>query len=799
VASLPLFGSELLAALPDGSIVVAVEGEQATEALLGLGIPTVGTVTGCGGTPSDAALGVLKRFRVVIWPDADSDPQKGHRHMVRIAEALSRIGVTVSGTVHWDQYEAGDAADIVLDHARDGHIDYEAARGVVLQLVAAAQAGVEDNDPPLLLSAIADSVLTIKRIDASPHGAADDANKVGRGGWPRQAIDEAPSEGFGPAELLDTRALAAIPDYPLDILPKPLQDLIQAHPSLPPALIVGAALAALAAAIGPNVEIELRPGWRRRGILWIANIAPRGAGKSPAQEAALGPVRAHDAKVLPEYQAAVREWRQKPAKGRGPRPQDPTILGSDTTLEALARRLDRSSGAATLAFDELSQFLRGLGEYKRGGGGDRGRTLALWTGDSWRIERVTDDLDIYIPRPTVVICGGLQPALHELLGGDADGMRPRWLAHLAGMPTIHSQDAEPGPPASWETLLLELIGLRDRSRVTSMTTAGKERFRTHQLRWKEAAHDLQSETASAALQKADQQALAVLLVLAEAERPGSDDSVGPELVDRAARAVEFSLDSWRALPELGGLALSRKDEILDGGVERLRDFLEQHGGRANRRELLRHGVAGARTSADLTELLLRYEARYPGTVAEEVTGQPGPRPVVIRAPTREVTPLRVVSGVSSSATVSADNSEDSRSRNGSAGSELAFVATVRENGPSRSADNSIANPGSGDNLLPDSGKSHSAGSGIPLEHEAGREDCRQTGSPSPSDGANAGTPAAVLAALRGEGCTLTISTDPRGDRELVIAGDDIPPTLLRAAKRDRSGLMALLADAALLP
>jgi Protein of unknown function (DUF3987) len=805
VISLPLFRSERLAALPDWSNVVVVEGEQATEALWGLGIPTVGTCTGCGATPSDAVLDVLKPFRIVLWPDADSDTQKGHRHMMRIAEALKRIGATVAGTVRWDQYEAGDAADVVLDHTHDGQMDRDAARGAVLQLLATAAARREEDDGPWRRGTTVDDVLARRRVDAAQRSALDDVDKDGRSERPREAIQATTWKSqlsalrFRQTEELETPALAAIPDYPLDILPKPLRDVTEAEPGLPRALVVGAGLAALAAAIGPNVEVELRPGWRRRAQLWIANIAPRGAGKSPAQEAAFGPLRVHDAEVRPGYELAVREWLQKPAKGRGPRPQDPTILGGDTTLEALARRLDRSSGAATLALDELSQFLRGLGEYKKGGGGDRGRALALWSGDPWRIERVTDALDIYIARPTVVICGGLQPALHELLGGEADGMRPRWLPHLAGMPTAQFQGAGSGPSTSWGTLLLELIRLRDRGRLRSMTTAGMARFGEHQRRWKERAKDLQGETLSAALQKADQQALAVLLILAEADEPGSDDLVGPELVDRAARAVEFSLDSWRALPEHGGLALSRKDEILDAGVERLRDFLEQHGGQANRRELLRHGVAGARTSADLTELLRRYEAHYPGTVAEEVTGQPGPRPLVIRAPTRDVSPLRVLSYQSSGTTVSADNSQDSVLGDGSEDPELALVPAPWTSGVPRSVDNSLANVGSADNSLPDSSGSSRAGHGLSLEHEGEREDCPQTGFASAPGTANAGTPAGVLAALRGEGCTLTVSTDSRGQRELVITGDDIPLTLLRAAKRDRSALIALLAEPALLP
>jgi hypothetical protein len=283
------------------------------------------------------------------------------------------------------------------------------------------------------------------RVIQAPEGIKDVAEAHARGldlrSWLARLRAEATAPAATGALTHEQATLGAIPGYPISILPAPLRELVEANPGLPQALIAGAGIAALAAAIGPRVQIELGPGWRRRPILWVANVAPRGAGKSPAQAAAFKPLREHDAAVLPEYRAALSEWRK--LKRRGPRPPDPTLLGNDLTLEALARRLDRADGAAALDVDELAQFLRGLGEYKRGGGGDRGRILALWTGDPWRSERVTEEIDIYVVRPVVVICGGLQPALHDLLGPESDGLRPRWLPHLAAMPDASSS----GPAA----------------------------------------------------------------------------------------------------------------------------------------------------------------------------------------------------------------------------------------------------------------------------------------------------------------------------------------------------------------
>jgi hypothetical protein len=245
--------------------------------------------------------------------------------------------------------------------------------------------------------------------------------------------------------VADEHALGAIPEYPLTALPAAAQELVcyGERVGLLPALVAGAALAALGTAIGPESEIEIFPGWRERAILWVALLAPRGAGKSPSQDLAFGPLREHDAQL--DEQEDVDAGQE--------------ILLGDQTIEALARSLHESQGAGALDLDELSVLLRGLGEYKRGGGGDRGRFLGLWTGAPWSLTRVGSSgkagnaVKLRIRRPTLVLCGGLQTALHELLGSEEDGLRPRWLPHLAAMPENSGTLCGIKQPQAWQLLL----------------------------------------------------------------------------------------------------------------------------------------------------------------------------------------------------------------------------------------------------------------------------------------------------------------------------------------------------------
>jgi hypothetical protein len=321
------------------------------------------------------------------------------------------------------------------------------------------------------------------------------------------------------------------------------------------------------------------------------------------------------------------------------------ILLGDQTLEAMARSLAAMDGAATVDLDELAVLLRGLGEYKRGGGGDRGRFLGLWSGGPWRFSRVggkggkRNAVNLRIPRPTLVICGGLQTVLHELLGDEGDGLRPRWLPHLAAMPTSRAVDGAHGVDdmqavTNWQELIGRLIDNRDRPVTRTLAPSAYEAFRGHQHDWKrQATARCETASTSAALWKADIHLARIALVLHEAE-PERRDQVDEDRVNHAAQIVEFALDCWRALPEQGSLALTRRDEVLDRGIGKLISWLEEHGGKAARRELQRAHVAGVRTASDLDALLARYEASYPGTIGT-VTPEGGGLPiVVISAPIR---------------------------------------------------------------------------------------------------------------------------------------------------------------------
>lgn len=89
---LPLYGADLVSDAGAGELIVVCEGEKAHDALEGVNIPAVGTVTDAAGTPGQQALGVLRDRRVCLWPDNDGP---GRAHMERIGQRLQGVAAEV--------------------------------------------------------------------------------------------------------------------------------------------------------------------------------------------------------------------------------------------------------------------------------------------------------------------------------------------------------------------------------------------------------------------------------------------------------------------------------------------------------------------------------------------------------------------------------------------------------------------------------------------------------------------------------------------------------------------------------
>lgn len=166
---LPLYGSERLSQWDPNKPVVLTEGEKPAAALLAIGIPALGTVTGASSTPGAESLSILRGRDVVLWPDADDI---GRAHMHRIAQALQGVARLVRWIEWPDAPPGGDAFDYLA--AGHGKADVEFLLLVADAVPApekdaeSAQEGQGGTLDPLRSAPTASSVGTLPSIRSAP-------------------------------------------------------------------------------------------------------------------------------------------------------------------------------------------------------------------------------------------------------------------------------------------------------------------------------------------------------------------------------------------------------------------------------------------------------------------------------------------------------------------------------------------------------------------------------------------------------------------------------------------------------
>jgi len=212
-------------------------------------------------------------------------------------------------------------------------------------------------------------------------------------------------------------------------------------------------LAALGAAVGTKLAVEVKPGWLEYPLVWSAVVADSGGFKSPAMRAALQFVKAREhaagedaAGLIAEHEleldryAADRDaWRREAAKGRvgdpprkPERPPLPRYLIDDTTVEALAPILADNPAGVLLAKDELGGWLSSFDRYSGKAGGDAARWLSMFTAEPLSVDRKGGGRT-YVPAAAVSICGCIPPrTFAKALGSEHvdNGLLPRFIVAM---------------------------------------------------------------------------------------------------------------------------------------------------------------------------------------------------------------------------------------------------------------------------------------------------------------------------------------------------------------------------------
>lgn len=258
-------------------------------------------------------------------------------------------------------------------------------------------------------------------------------------------------------------------------------------------------LGALSAAIGQSREAVRSADYTQSAALYLAVIDEPGSGKSPAMGAATRPIkeRQQELKALYEqrkgrYEDEARQYevdKKKAAKEgqAAPRPPKkpafPRTWIDDTTIEALASRLEDNPRGLYLVQDELTGWIEGFDQYKSGGKGNtRQKYLQIWSNETISVDRVGRDEPTIVERPFVTLYGGIQPKLlKEIADSRDDGFIDRFLLSYPEPHVSYENDNEVSFATrnEYHELIRRLYEGGDEPLPVEFTSEAKEVYKNH--------------------------------------------------------------------------------------------------------------------------------------------------------------------------------------------------------------------------------------------------------------------------------------------------------------------------------
>ena len=226
-------------------------------------------------------------------------------------------------------------------------------------------------------------------------------------------------------------------EFPLEIFPKELQEIIQMHSSIlniSKEYSAVTILFAIASAIGNSYCLKIKNGWTELPTLFIALVGKPGINKSAPISIFTKPLEAVNKnffdKFLQEYKNYSKAKQDKDIDTSSLQvPIFRQIVIKDTTQEALLQALYNNPHGLAGIYDELGAFLKSFNKYKPQGGGDEEIMLSLFSGKSFSINRENAE-PVLISNPYFSIIGSIQPqVLINLLGNNRidNGLTHRFL------------------------------------------------------------------------------------------------------------------------------------------------------------------------------------------------------------------------------------------------------------------------------------------------------------------------------------------------------------------------------------
>ncbi len=422
-------------------------------------------------------------------------------------------------------------------------------------------------------------------------------------------------------------------------------------------------LSGLAASIGTSCRIQIKHDWSEPAIVWTAIVGESGTSKSPAIEAALRPVRAHQRDAFAEhaelkdefdetllrYDRDLAGWKKSGCTGPAPEaPEEPTpdrFWIDDATTESLLKLLQENPRGLLMVRDELAGWFAGFDRYAASKGGDASRWIEMFGARPIVVDRKGVG-SLYVHSAAVSVCGGIQPSIlkRSLSQEHRDsGLAARLLlAYPPRTPKRWTEDSiTPEIERTVSQAFSRLYGIdpdcdhegRDKPHLIPLSTDGKREWIEFFNQHAEQQARLSGDEA-AAFAKLEGYAARFALIIHLSKWALGEDEVPTPLTPISASSIRagVTITRWfgnEAQRVYAMLSESKKDAELRSLVE----VVSKAGGSMSGRELMqaRRGFQTVQEAETCLHSIVEHGWGVWITPKREGTGRPKARRVLINA------------------------------------------------------------------------------------------------------------------------------------------------------------------------
>jgi hypothetical protein len=243
------------------------------------------------------------------------------------------------------------------------------------------------------------------------------------------------SEIFKEGVNTNTRIVLDDTDFPVDVFPKSIQDIIidlRDNMGFQVDNTSVSMLFAFSTAIGNTHKLEFKRDWKESALVYIVLCGQAGDNKTHPMEWILEPLKTRDIKSQAEYLQESRNYqsilKDETIIDKGQPPIESRILINNVTIEKVPKIHSENPRGLGYYSEELMQFLGNLNKYN--GGDDFPYWLSNWSNKGYRVDRVKDSEPLGYFEQYVSILGATQSEMtYKMLKGDSkhNGFFERWL------------------------------------------------------------------------------------------------------------------------------------------------------------------------------------------------------------------------------------------------------------------------------------------------------------------------------------------------------------------------------------